>query len=266
MAATWPDYDRRRDPAEPYVNVITILVVEDESAIRHMLNFRLSREGFTVVEAEDVEQGWAAIKDKLPDLVLLDWMLPNTSGLELLRTLREDEFTRELPVIMLTARGGEHDHRQLAGELVLTARGEEQHRVAGLDHGADDYVTKPFSIEELVARIRALLRRVTPEKSDEAVVADGLELDPVSHRVVANGGEVHLGPTEFRLLRFFMNHQDRVFSRRQLLDRVWGKDVYVEDRTVDVHIRRLRRTLEPTGFDRFVQTVRGTGYRFSQRD
>jgi len=248
MAATWADYDRSRDPAELRVKVITILVVEDESAIRHMLNFRLSREGFAVVEAEDVEQGWAAIKDKLPDLVLLDWMLPNTSGLEFLRTLREDEFTRELPVIM------------------LTARGEEQHRVAGLDHGADDYVTKPFSIEELVARIRALLRRVTPEKSDEAVVADGLELDPVSHRVVANGGEVHLGPTEFRLLRFFMNHQDRVFSRRQLLDRVWGKDVYVEDRTVDVHIRRLRRTLEPTGFDRFVQTVRGTGYRFSQRD
>jgi two-component system phosphate regulon response regulator PhoB len=228
--------------------VIAILVVEDESAIRHMLNFRLSREGFTVVEAEDVEQGWAAIKAKLPDLVLLDWMLPNTSGLEFLRMLREDEYTREFPVIM------------------LTARGEEQHRVAGLDHGADDYVTKPFSIEELVARIRALLRRVTPEKSEEPVVAEGLELDPVSHRVVANGGEVHLGPTEFRLLRFFMNHQDRVFSRRQLLDRVWGKDVYVEDRTVDVHIRRLRRTLEPTGFDRFVQTVRGTGYRFSQRD
>jgi two-component system phosphate regulon response regulator PhoB len=228
--------------------VVTILVVEDEAAIRHMLNFRLSREGFTVVEASDAAAAWEAIKGRYPDLVLLDWMLPNTSGLEFLRSLREDEYTREIPVIM------------------LTARSEEQHRVTGLDHGADDYVTKPFSTEELVARIRALLRRVTPEKSDEAVVAEGLELDPVSHRVVADGNEIRLGPTEFRLLRFFMNYQDRVFSRRQLLDRVWGKDVYVEDRTVDVHIRRLRRTLELAGYDRFIQTVRGTGYRFSQRN
>ena len=228
--------------------MVTILVVEDEAAIRHMLDFRLSREGFTVVEATDAAAAWEAIKGCYPDLVLLDWMLPNTSGLEFLRSLREDEYTREIPVIM------------------LTARSEEQHRVTGLDHGADDYVTKPFSTEELVARIRALLRRVTPEKSDEAVVAEGLELDPVSHRVAADGAEIRLGPTEFRLLRFFMNHQDRVFSRRQLLDRVWGKDVYVEDRTVDVHIRRLRSTLAMTGYDRFIQTVRGTGYRFSQRN
>jgi two-component system phosphate regulon response regulator PhoB len=228
--------------------VVTILIVEDEAAIRHMLNFRLSREGFSVIEAADVAEAWTAIKQQLPDLVLLDWMLPNTSGLEFLREVRQNDYTRELPVIM------------------LTARGEEQHRVAGLDHGADDYVTKPFSIEELVARIRALLRRVTPEKSEEPVAADGLELDPVSHRVLADGSEVRLGPTEFRLLRFFMTHPDRVFSRRQLLDRVWGKDVYVEDRTVDVHIRRLRRTLEPTGYERFIQTVRGSGYRFSLRD
>jgi two-component system phosphate regulon response regulator PhoB len=227
--------------------LVTILIVEDEAPIRHMLNFRITREGFTVVEACDSGEARQAIAAQIPDLILLDWMLPQVSGLDLLRDLRQDDFTREIPVIM------------------LTARVEEQHRVAGLDHGADDYITKPFSTEELLARIRALLRRVTPEKCDDQVAADGLQLDPASYRVIADGGELKIGPTEFRLLRFFMNHPDRVFTRRQLLDRVWGKDVYVEDRTVDVHIRRLRRTLEDSGYARFVQTVRGAGYRFSQR-
>ena len=185
--------------------------------------------------------------DNNPDLVLIDWMLPDMSGLELTRWMKKNETTREVPVIM------------------LTARCEEDDKVRGLQGGADDYITKPFSPRELLARIEAVLRRTRGASSGEILNADGLELDPDSHRVMANGEQLNLGPKEFKLLQFFMGHRERVYSRGQLLDRVWGGNVYVEERTVDVHIRRLRKALEPTNFDRFVQTVRGAGYRFSTR-
>jgi two-component system phosphate regulon response regulator PhoB len=220
-----------------------ILVVEDERAIRDMLAFNLGRAGYEV-PVSDAREARAAIADAQPDLVVMDWMLPDVSGLELTRQLKRDTGTREIPIIM------------------LTARAEEDDRVAGLDGGADDYVVKPFSPRELLARIRAALRRSTAAEG-EVVSAGDLKLDAASHRVTGGGIEVPLGPTEYRLLEFFMNHPDRVYSRAQLLDRVWGGNVYVEERTVDVHIRRLRKALTPHGYDRFIRTVRGAGYRFS---
>ena len=221
-----------------------ILVVEDERAIREMVTFTLKRAGFTVSEAEDASAARRALVDHSPDLVLLDWMLPDLSGLELARALRRDQATKELPIIMLTARAAEDD------------------KVMGLESGADDYLTKPFSARELVARIQALLRRAAGADG-EALAVGGLRLDPASHRVSVEGAEVTLGPTEYRLLKFFMSQPERVFSRAQVLDRVWGGNVYIEERTVDVHIRRLRKALGPHGCDAYIQTVRGSGYRFS---
>lgn len=222
-----------------------ILVVEDERAIREMIVFGLRRGGFEVREAANVAAARASIADRRPDLVLIDWMLPDMSGLELTRSLKRDKDTQDMPIIM------------------LTARAEEQDKVAGLDGGADDYVTKPFSPRELLARINAVLRR--SGAPDESIRAEGLLLDPASQRVTVGDRTVPLGPTEYRLLSFFMTHPERVYSRSQLLDRVWGGNVYVEERTVDVHIRRLRKVLEAFGYDRFIQTVRGSGYRFSTR-
>jgi two-component system phosphate regulon response regulator PhoB len=224
-----------------------ILIVEDERPIREMIAFGLRRGGFEVREAADVATARASIADRRPDLVLIDWMLPDTSGLELTRSLKRDKETQDVPVIMLTARADEHD------------------KVMGLDGGADDYVTKPFSPRELLARINAVLRRAGGASPAAPIEAEGLVLDAASHRVSAGDRIVPLGPTEYRLLSFFMTHAERVYSRSQLLDRVWGGNVYVEERTVDVHIRRLRKALEAFGYDRFIQTVRGSGYRFSTR-
>ncbi|HKJ09719.1 MAG TPA: phosphate regulon transcriptional regulator PhoB [Gammaproteobacteria bacterium] len=225
-----------------------ILIVEDEPAIREMVGFALERAGFGWQEAEDAAGAQARIADRAPDLILLDWMLPGTSGIDLARRLKRDELTDQIPIIM------------------LTARGEEEDKVRGLEVGADDYITKPFSPRELVARIRAVLRRAAPEPNDATIEVDGLTLDPAGHRVSANGVGLEVGPTEYRLLNFFMTHPERVYSRSQLLDRVWGRNVYVEERTVDVHIRRLRKALSQTGHDRLIQTVRGAGYRFSARE
>lgn len=221
-----------------------ILVVEDDNAIRDMLVFNLTRAGYavnTVAHGRDIR---SAIADRYPDAVLMDWMLPDISGLELTRQLKRDPQTREIPVIMVTARVDEDD------------------RVAGLDGGADDYIVKPFSPRELLARIRAALRRGAGMEGEVATVGE-LKLNTASHQVLVGDAEVSLGPTEYRLLSFFMHHPDRVYSRAQLLDRVWGGNVYVEERTVDVHIRRLRKALTPFGYDRLIRTVRGAGYRFS---
>ncbi len=221
-----------------------ILVVEDEAAIRQMIAFNLNRAGFDVAEAEDCTSARNMIADERPDLVLIDWMLPDSTGLELTRLLRRDEANRDLPIIL------------------LTARAEEADKVTGLDSGADDYITKPFSSRELLARIGALLRRSAPPE-DEPISAGDLRVNAVSHRVTYGDTEVGLGPTEYRLLKFLMTNPDRVYSRSQLLDFVWGQNVYVEERTVDVHVRRLRKALEPFGAEKLVQTVRGVGYRFS---
>jgi len=222
-----------------------ILIVEDEAAIREMVGFAISKAGFDLRQAADARDAELMIANRVPDLVLLDWMLPGVSGIELARRLKREETTREVPIIM------------------LTARGEEEDKVRGFEVGADDYVTKPFSPRELIARIRAVLRRASPEGEDERIEVGPLVLDTAGHRVLAHGEEVHLGPTEFRLLRFLMGHPERVYSRSQLLDRVWGGNVYIEERTVDVHVRRLRKALEPSGCDGMLQTVRGSGYRFS---
>jgi two-component system phosphate regulon response regulator PhoB len=224
-----------------------ILIVEDEKPIREMIAFGLRRAGFDVREAEDCTSARERIADQRPDLLLVDWMLPDQSGLELTRAVKRSKDTEDLPVIM------------------LTARADEQDKVSGLDGGADDYVTKPFSPRELLARINAVLRRVSPAGMSEPLEAGGLVLDTASHRVTADGRSVPLGPTEYRLLQFFMEHPERVYTRGQLLDRVWGGNVYVEERTVDVHIRRLRKALEPFASDGLIQTVRGSGYRFSTR-
>ena len=223
----------------------TIMLVEDEAPIREMLKIVLEQAGFLVNEAEDFDIALEKMVEPYPDLVLLDWMLPGGSGVQLARKLKEHEFTRDIPIIM------------------LTARGEEEDKVRGLEAGADDYITKPFSPKELVARIKAVMRRVTPTASDELINFAGLILDPVAHRVSANDDRVEMGPTEFKLLHFFMAHAERVYSREQLLDNVWGTNVYVEDRTVDVHIRRLRKAISAHGHDSMIQTVRGAGYRFS---
>ncbi len=223
----------------------SILIVEDEPAIREMVGFALSQAGFESIEAGDAAQARKRIAERPPDLVLLDWMLPGMSGIELARYLRKNDATRKLPLIM------------------LTARSEEADKLKGLEIGADDYVTKPFSPRELVARINAVLRRAAPAANDETISSGGISLDPTGHRVTAGDTNLEMGPTEFRLLHFFMTHAERVYSRSQLLDQVWGSHVYVEERTVDVHIRRLRKALSLSGHDRFVQTVRGSGYRFS---
>ena len=222
-----------------------VLVVEDEEAVRALLATTLEGAGYGVVEAADAEQAQNQIGDRIPSLILLDWMLPGMSGLELTRWLKRDDVMRTIPIIM------------------LTARGEENAKVQGLEAGVDDYVTKPFSTRELLARIKAVLRRVTPEGAELIKLDAGLQIDLTQHRVTAGERAVHVGPTEFRLLHFFMTHPERVYSRSQLLDQVWGRNVYIEERTVDVHIRRLRKALEPFGFDELVQTVRGVGYRFS---
>ncbi len=223
----------------------TILVVEDEAAIRDMIGMSLERAGFRWFPAASVEEARATLMDHSPDLILLDWMLPGVSGLDFARQLRRDDSTRDLPVIMLTARDAEDD------------------MIRGLESGVDDYLTKPFSPRELIARINAVLRRVAGHGDDAPITLGKLTLDPTSHRVKVGEEKLTLGPTEFRLLRYFMQHPDRVFRRDQLLDHVWGRSVYIDDRTVDVHIRRLRKALEPHGVDVMIQTVRGTGYRFS---
>ena len=221
-----------------------ILIVEDEAPIREMIAFHLGRAGYQTFEAENCRQAREILANERPELALVDWMLPDMSGLELTRMLKRDSENDDLAIIMLTARTDEFD------------------KVAGLEGGADDYVTKPFSPRELVARIKAVMRR-TADSADELVRAGNLELDLSGHRVRANGNEIRLGPTEFRMLQFLMTHPDRVYSRSQLLDRVWGANVYVEERTVDVHVRRLRKALTAESADDYIQTIRGAGYRFS---
>ena len=223
----------------------TILVVEDEPSILELIRINLVDAGYEVRAAPDAESGQAMLRERLPDLLLLDWMLPGKSGLALAKELRADARTRELPIIM------------------VTARGEESDKVAGFEAWVDDYVTKPFSPRELKARIKAVLRRRAPEAAQEMLAAGMLKLDPTTHRVTVDGAAVHLGPTEFRLLRFFLARPERVHTRAQLLDQVWGDHVYIEERTVDVHIRRLRLALEPFGADRMIETVRGSGYRLA---
>lgn len=224
----------------------TVLIVDDEASIREMIAVALEMADYRVLEADSAQAAHAMVVDHQPDLLLLDWMMPGTSGIELARRLKREETTAELPIIL------------------LTAKSEEDNKIQGLEAGADDYITKPFSPRELVARLKAVLRRTTPKGVEEAVEVDGLVLDPASHRVSAHGSAVDVGPTEYRLLQFFMTHQERAYTRSQLLDQVWGGNVYVEERTVDVHIRRLRKALGDT-HQHLIQTVRGTGYRFSAK-
>jgi len=224
---------------------VRILVVEDEPSIIKLIQFTLEQAGFQVSSAQSVEAATPLLSAELPDLVLLDWMLPGISGIQFAKQLRAQERTRDLPIILLTARSEDTDKEQ------------------GLNLGADDYITKPFSPRELIARINALLRRRAPQKTESQIQAGDLLLDPAEHSVSANGRIIPFGPTEFKLLHFFMTHADRVYSRRQLLDLVWGDHIFVEERTVDVHIRRLRKGLETVGLENMVQTVRGSGYRFS---
>lgn len=221
-----------------------ILIVDDEEPIREMIAVALEMAGYNTLQASNAKDAHAMILDEQPVLVLLDWMMPGTSGIELARRLRKDPTTKDVPVIM------------------LTAKAEEDNKIQGLEAGVDDYITKPFSPRELVARLKAVLRRATPQGLEEAITLGGLTLDPAAHRVFSDEGTLTMGPTEFRLLQFFMTHVDRAYSRGQLLDMVWGGNVYVEERTVDVHIRRLRKALGEN-FGSFVQTVRGTGYRFT---
>ena len=220
----------------------TILVVEDEPQVQELLAVNLEHAGHRVLRAASAEEAENAIREELPDVLILDWMLPGESGVTLTRRLRAEERTRELPILMLTARAMEQD------------------KVSGLDAGADDYLTKPFSPKELAARIKAVLRRRAPQLADDVVEIGGLRLDPAARRVSAGGAGVELAPTEFRLLHFLMTHPERIYTRAQVLDHVWGDHVFIEERTVDVHIRRLRKALEPTGHDRLIDTVRGSGY------
>ncbi len=224
-----------------------ILIVEDEAAIRQMVCMALSQENYECLEAADTTQAQAKILETIPDLLLLDWMLPGLSGVEYARRLRAEKLTQDIPIIM------------------LTARTEEEDKVRGLQSGVDDYITKPFSTRELLARIKALLRRAAPHNDDKTIEIAGLQLDPVTHRILVHGESIKLGPTEFRLLHFFMAHPENVHSRERLLNSVWGGGVYVEERTVDVHIRRLRKALTGSGHDDLIQTVRAAGYRFSTR-
>lgn len=222
-----------------------VLIVEDEPAIAELISVNLRHNGFMPVWSEDGVSAQRELDTALPDVILLDWMLPGQSGLQLARKWRSDARTRAIPILMLTARGDEPD------------------KVAGLDAGADDYITKPFSTQELLARIRAVLRRRAPEQSTESVEIEGLLLDTASHRVSLKGQELRVGPTEFKLLRYFMTHPERVHARAQLLDKVWGDHVFIEERTVDVHVKRLREALGSAGT--MIETVRGAGYRFSGR-
>lgn len=224
----------------------TILVVEDEPAIRELVAIHLKHADFQVQLAECADIAETAVQQMLPDAVILDWMLPDGSGIALAKKFRANERTRNLPIIMLTARAHEDD------------------KISGLEAGADDYITKPFSPKELVARIKALLRRRTPHLSGDSIEIGNLSINPAMHTLSAGETTIELGPTEFRLLLFFMTHPDRVYSRTQLLNEVWGDHVFIEERTVDVHIRRLRAALEPTGHDNWITTVRGSGYRFQQ--
>lgn len=224
----------------------SILIVEDERPIRDMVGFALRRNGFELLEASNGQEAERIMASSSPDLILLDWMLPDLSGIEILRRIKRDEVTKEIPVIM------------------LTARTEEDDKIFGLDTGADDYVTKPFSTKELLARIRALLRRISTEEALENLTLGPISIDTASHRVFINQKPIECGPTEYRLLTFFMSHVDRVYSRAQLLDQVWGRNVYIEERTVDVHVLRLRKLLTPFSCDQMIQTVRGSGYRFSK--
>lgn len=223
----------------------TILVVDDETSIREMLVISLESAGYNVLQAENAKTAHSLVLDKHPDLILLDWMMPVTTGLELLRRLKRDEMTDHIPVIM------------------LTAKAEESSKISGLDSGADDYIAKPFSPRELLSRVKAILRRVSREELKDIIVVGDLEFDPLEHRISIAGNLINLAPTEFRLLQFFLTHQERVYSRDQILDYVWGKNVYLDERTVDVHIRRLRKAISVAGHDEYVQTVRGAGYRFS---
>ncbi|WP_199720587.1 phosphate regulon transcriptional regulator PhoB [Stagnimonas aquatica] len=224
-----------------------ILVVEDEASIREMLRFALERAEFRVMLAANAQEARLKIAEAQPDLILLDWMMPGLSGVEFAKELKSGATSKDIPIIM------------------VTARAEEEDKVRGLNIGADDYVSKPFSFPELIARIQAVLRRSLPGGVEERLAVAGLEVDAASQRVTARGEPVKLGPTEYRLLHFFISHPERVYTREQVLDRVWGQNVYVEERTVDVHIRRLRKALEPYGYDNMIQTVRGTGYRFSDK-
>jgi two-component system phosphate regulon response regulator PhoB len=225
--------------SQPYV-----LVVEDEPSIREMIAFALDRAGMKSKLTADAQEALVAISDHRPDIILMDWMMPGISGIELTRRLRRETFTEDIPIIMLTARVTEDD------------------KVAGLEAGTDDYVIKPFSPRELLARIRAVMRRTSPADSNGQIKAGELCLDTIARRVIHNGDEIHLGPTEYRLLEFFVSHGGRAYNRGQLLDHVWGTDAYLEERTVDVHIRRLRKALEPANLSHYLQTVRGHGYRF----
>ena len=222
----------------------SVLIIEDEKAIREMIRFALQREGHAVLEAEDAKSATEVLASERPDLMVVDWMLPDVSGIELIRRFRRDEVLRDVPMIM------------------LTARGEESDKVKGLESGADDYMTKPVAIRELNARIKALLRRSRAFREEDVLEQGALRLDLASHQLYVENEPVHLGQTEYKLLQFFMTHAGRVYSRAQLLDFVWGRNVYVEERTVDVHILRLRKALKPTGHDGMIQTVRGAGYRF----
>ncbi len=223
----------------------TILLVDDEAAIRDMLSIALEAADYNVLQAENAQQAHASIIDRQPDLVLLDWMMPGTTGLELLRRLKRDELTEKIPVIM------------------LTAKAEEDSKISGLDAGADDYIPKPFSPRELISRVKAVLRRIGREELKDIISVGEMHFDPQSHRVSISGEYINLGPTEYRLLQFFLTHQERVYSRDQILDYVWGGSVYLDERTVDVHIRRLRKAISVAGHENYVQTVRGSGYRFS---
>lgn len=224
-----------------------ILVVEDETAIGEMVCFVLEQNGFQTVQADDYDSAIAQLIEPYPALILLDWMIPGGSGIQLIAHMKRDQLTRNIPIMM------------------LTARGEEEDRVRGLEIGADDYLTKPFSPKELIARVNAILRRVSAMASDNVIEMNGLKLDPASHRVMSDATSIEMGPTEYKLLYFFMTHPERVYNREQLLNYVWGVNVYIEDRTVDVHIRRLRKALAVGGHEKMIQTVRGTGYRFSVR-
>ena len=223
----------------------TILIVDDEDSIRDMLSIALDAAGYNVLQALNAQIAHSMVVDRNPDLILLDWMMPGTTGLELLRRLKRDEITEKIPVIM------------------LTAKAQEANKLSGLDAGADDYIAKPFSPRELISRVKAVLRRIDRADSTSPIVVGELVLDPLEHRVSIGGVFINIGPTEYRLLHFFLTHQERVYSRDQILDYVWGGNVYLDQRTVDVHIRRLRKAISVAGYDNYVQTVRGAGYRFS---
>ena len=225
----------------------TVLIVDDEAAIREMVSLALETAKFNVLEASDSQEGRAIIIDSQPDVVLLDWMMPGTTGLELLRRLRRDPLTEKIPVIL------------------LTAKTSEDSKITGLDSGADDFISKPFSPKELVSRIRAVIRRATVTEPSEPIKVGEMLFDPESHRVSICDEPVEIGPTEYRMLQFFLTHQERVYSRDQILDHVWGPNIYLDERTVDVHIRRLRKAISVAGHEKYVQTVRGAGYRFSTR-